>query len=299
MSDGAALLLDAKNEYLSQLNEVVGPYMLSVLDGMYAASKSVVAFQRKLREIPVWNANVIQSHVSAVESKAPWLGDLIAASFVAVVRVLSSIKLRSDKPKIRLKLPTTEAFFHKALTKLAKKMYESPELMAPRTWSARCDTVRVCIEKTIRDMLPVRELLQAYIGDSVDEEHMTMSPTPGEDSESSDSEPEQEAEIDEIFEQTKPAVTTTLEETKTVSLPAAPMPYCTEGATAGAQPHLAGAQPVNLAGTQPVSPVGTQPVSPAGSHPASPAGTQPASPVGPRPLFSDGEDDDEWRRMTR
>ena len=309
MVDVSPLLLDAKREYVCQLAEVIGPYMIALINEMYREtrkeSKPIIAFQRRLREIPQWNANVIHAHVSAIEAKAPWLSDLIAASFVAVVRVLSSIKLRQDRPKIRLKLPTNDAFLHKALTKLARKFYDNPSLLSSaRDWSVQVELVRSSIEKAIRDMLPIRDLLQAYIGNVIDDAH-TVSPTPGEEDEGDDGDdsvaadqPADQENIDELFQGTKPM--TTLEETRTISLP--------ESAHHAHHPQYA-ATPA-LSPTPPGSPAThhVQTTSPVGSpmaplaHPL-PQQAQPLLQV-PRPpehrteLFSDAEDDDEWKRMT-
>ena len=308
MTDVNTLLLDAKREYITQLSEVMGPYMLFLLDEMIHESrhdrKPITSFQRKLQEIPKWNTHVIQGHVNAIEAKAPWLSDLIAAAFVAIVRVLSSIKLRNDKPKIRLKLPTSEAFFHKALIKLARKIYEHPELMAKSTWGARADIVRSAIERAIREMLPVRDLLQAYIGNSIDGDH-TVSPTPGEEGDGDadeggdhkdDDEDEEEEDMDKMFEETKP-MTTTLEETRTVSLPAPNQPHLHTPPHATIDTPYAPQQPTpHQQPPPPPAPYAPPPQTQPSPHLAPYAAPPPASPR--QPLFSDADDDDEWKRMT-
>ena len=315
MVDVSPLLLDAKREYVCQLAEVIGPYMIALINEMYREtrkeSKPVISFQRRLREIPQWNANVIHAHVSAIEAKAPWLSDLIAASFVAVVRVLSSIKLRQDRPKIRLKLPTNDAFLHKALTKLARKFYDNPSLLSSaRDWSVQVELVRSSIEKAIRDMLPIRDLLQAYIGNVIDDAH-TVSPTPGDDGDDDDDDgdddddsvaadppaPADQANIDDLFHGTKPM--TTLEETRMISLPESAIPQ---------QPPYA---PISTPAASPIPTVhhiqtASPPGSPLGHHHHHATPPPPAAPPLPmhRPpqarteLFSDAEDDDEWKRMT-
>lgn len=179
VTDLNPLLLDAKNIYVNQLSEAVGPYVLKVIEEMYdetveaGSSKVLMRFQAKLRQVPVWNSTVVEQHAAAVQVKHPYLGDLIAAAFVAYVKVMSSIKLRADKPDIRLKLPTNPAFVHKAFINVARDFYAAPQMGEhPSTYQG----MRVAVERTIRDMLPIRDILKAYLGNTVDGAN-TVSPT--------------------------------------------------------------------------------------------------------------------------
>lgn len=178
VADVNPLLLDAKNIYVTHLSDIVGPYIISTLSAMYAASKTegwfdaVKRFREKLREIKLWNATIIEQHTATIETKHPYLGELIAAAFVAYVKVMSSIKLRDDKPNIRLKLPTNATFVHKAFVNVARAFYENPQLAAhPEEYTE----MRSAIQQTIQGMLPIQDILKAYLGNAVDEEH-TVSP---------------------------------------------------------------------------------------------------------------------------
>lgn len=185
VADLNPVLLDARNIYVNQLAEVVGPYILKVVESMYAdalregSSKVLMRFQAKLTGIKLWNSTIVEEHAAAIETKHPYLGDLVAAAFVAYVKVMSSIKLRDDKPNIRLKLPTNASFVHKAFVNVAKNFYEAPRLAStPLAYEG----MRAAVDKTIRDMLPIRDILKAYLGNAVDEAH-TVSPALGEEEE--------------------------------------------------------------------------------------------------------------------
>ena len=175
------LLLTAKKEYTEQLTDAVAPHLLDIVDDMWArADRRTRAFQRSLQEATAWNANVVKSHVHAIESTSPWLDDLIAATFLAYVKVMSSIKLQNQAPTIKLKVPTTDAFVHKVFVKLAKRYYEAPDLVrrASRSRTDAYALVRGAVESAVRSMLPHADLLRAYIGGEVDDNN-TFSPTPG------------------------------------------------------------------------------------------------------------------------
>ena len=243
------LLLDAKNIYVNQLSEAVGPYILKTIEHMHAqtleagSSRVLLRFQRQLREVPLWNSALVAQHAATIEVKHPYLSDLIAAAFVAYVKVMSSIKLRPDKPNIRLKLPTNAAFVHKAFVNVARDFYAAPQLGAnPSDYAG----MRAAVELSIRQMLPIREILKAYLGNTVDDAH-TVSPTLNDDDDARPADspadspsmfvPEPEPELDEPVHQPEPhpapvpapqaeapqaEVKVTECETKTISIPHLP-----------------------------------------------------------------------------
>jgi hypothetical protein len=183
VADMNPVLLDAKNIYVSQLTDAVAPYIMRAIAGMYeeavlaGSSKVLLRFQTKLRDIPQWNSTIVEQHAEAVQAKVPYLGDLIAAAFVAYVKVMSSIKLRDDKPNIRLKLPTNSSFLHKAFVNVARDFYDNPRLGAcPGEYQG----MRAAVERTINAMLPIQDILRSYLGNAVDDAH-TVSPVVHED----------------------------------------------------------------------------------------------------------------------
>jgi hypothetical protein len=171
------LLLDAKREYVGQLTDVMAPYVLSFLANLRATSPTLVDFQHRLREIPVWNSNVVAQRTQEIEGRFPYLNDLIAAVFVSYTKILSSIKLGEDKPNIRLRLPANDQVVHSVFIYTAKDMYETAGLVnADR--ATRIATVRNAIETAVRASLPIAEILRAYLGNVVDADN-TVNPVPG------------------------------------------------------------------------------------------------------------------------
>jgi hypothetical protein len=187
------LLLDAKKEYLHQLSEVLAPHILNTMHAAYvSATKSqrnarrvLAAFQEKLREIPVWNASVVAAKTSEISSRVPFLADLIAAVFVSYTKILSSIKLGADKPNIRLRLPSNEALVHQVYIHVAKEFYATPSLLRADR-ATRAATVRAAVDSAVRSMLPIQDILKAYLGNSIDGEDQTMNADPGGENDSGD-----------------------------------------------------------------------------------------------------------------
>lgn len=186
------LLLDAKREYLSQLSELLAPHVLNTMQNAYLtaaktqrnARRVVAAFQEKLREIPVWNASVVAAKTAEISSRAPFLADLIAAVFVSYTKILSSIKLGADKPNIRLRLPSNDQLVHQVYIHVAKEFYAAPSLLRADR-ATRAATVRAAVDSAVRSMLPIQDILRAYLGNSVDGEDQTMNADPGADDDGS------------------------------------------------------------------------------------------------------------------
>jgi hypothetical protein len=170
------LLVEAKDQYIHQLAEIIAPYVIHSVNGAYQYAKkhakygqSTVEFQKKLKEIPQWNSNTIHQQVSAISSKYRFLSDLIAACFVSYVKILSSVKIHAQKPNIRLKLPADDVFVHRVFALSAKEFYIDPALVKADR-ATRRGIVRRSVETAVRDLLPIQDILRAYLGNTVDDD---------------------------------------------------------------------------------------------------------------------------------
>lgn len=173
-------LVAARQEYVGQLTDVLAPYVVNYVTNVYLAAHAkggggTLAFQRALRDIPVWNANTIHQQTSEIQNRYTFLGDLIAACFVAYVKILSSVKLHHQKPNIKLKLPSNDAFVHKVYIHTAREFYATPALVKADR-AVKVGIVKGAVEASVRDMLPIEDILKAYLGNTVDAEDNTMNP---------------------------------------------------------------------------------------------------------------------------
>jgi len=204
----SALLVQAKDEYVSQIADIIAPFVINVVNMMYATAKKNAGFgkptkdfQRKLKEIPVWNQSMIDAQVVAITNKYKYFPELVAAVFVSYVKILSSVKIHSHKPHIQLKLPADDVFVHHVYITTAKTFYMDPSLVkSPR--DVRLSIVRNAVESSVRELLPIEQILKAYLGtsidnegvktDEIDEEEIDLSPSPEDMVQSPDS-PESQA----------------------------------------------------------------------------------------------------------
>lgn len=192
------LLVEAKDQYIQQLAEIFAPFVVHAVNNAYQYAKkhagfgkSTIEFQRKLKEIPKWNATIISQHTGAISAKYPFFSDLVAACFVSYVKIMSSVKIHANKPNIRLKLPTDDAFVHRVFSLAAKEFYTTPSLVKASR-DIRFGIVRRAVESTVRDLLPIHDILKAYLGNTVDQEGVNTDEIDDND-DFSESSPEQQS----------------------------------------------------------------------------------------------------------
>jgi hypothetical protein len=212
--DGLTVLVEAKKEYLAQLCCVMCPQMITVFESMYSEANNISKgrkvlqqYQKLLKEVPNWNNHMIHQHVDKMNSSCGWFNDLLAAVFVSYVKILSSVRINSENKKISLKLPSNDVFIHGCFTNAAKELYKDPyvyhEEMSEYDRDANLTRRFVaCIEATVKDMIPIQEILKTYISSKSEIEFENK---PDEDTEDPDveetfPEPENDSEEPEVPE---------------------------------------------------------------------------------------------------
>jgi hypothetical protein len=180
--DGLTVLVEAKREYMAQLCSVLCPQMIETFELMYTEAHKMSKgrevlkqFQKLLKEVPNWNNTMIEEHHAKLNNTCGWFNDLMAAVFVSYVKILSSVRLNSTDKKISVKLPTNDVFIHGCYKAAAKDLYRDPYVYHNDMSEYERDenlTRRfvVCIEETVKKLLPVQEILKTYISskDQVD-----------------------------------------------------------------------------------------------------------------------------------
>lgn len=169
-STQTAILVDAKREYQAQLCQCLTPTVLSVFEQMWDAcakdKKPLITFMTKLKGVPDVNNSIIQGWTQKVTERCPFFSELLAAVFVSYTKVLTSVRLGNVKPRIRLKVPSDETFVHSVMTDYAHELYDDPYLQQRtdnKSRGAKVELVHKAIETNVRNLLPVRDILNAYV----------------------------------------------------------------------------------------------------------------------------------------
>ena len=175
MSDSLNIMVEAKKEYMGQLCLIMIPVMIEVFQDMYDEAtkiskgrKTLIMFQKLLKEVPNWSNQMSAQHTSNIADRCAWFNDLLAAVFVACTKILSAVRLKADNKKISLKLPTNEVFIQSCYNNIAKDLYRDPYIFHEEQSEYMRDdqlTKRFCtsIESTVKELIPVQQILKTYM----------------------------------------------------------------------------------------------------------------------------------------
>jgi hypothetical protein len=193
------VLVEAKKEYLSQLCSLMCPVMILAFQDMYMEAQKLskgkrvlIQYQKLLKEVPNWNDHIVKQNSDNVCNSCSWFSDLLAAVFVSFVKILSSVRLQTVTKKISIKLPTNDMFVHTCYVNAAKDLYKDPyiydeEMNEHVRDSKLTSRFTACIEGTIKELLPIQQILETYMKQHHDNENIDLNTEePVEDSDDPD-----------------------------------------------------------------------------------------------------------------
>lgn len=208
------VLVEAKKEYMSQLCKLLSQSMIQAFHDMYREAdkmskgkKVLLQFQKLLKEVPNWNDHIVKTNTDNACNSCSWFSDLLAAVFVSYVKILSSVRLKSESKKISIKLPANSLFIHTCYINAAKDLYKDPYVFHDEISEFERDlklTARftTAIELTIQELLPVQHILSTYMSQTGTQVDLNADENPeNEDTEDPDiEEPSAEPEVPEAPE---------------------------------------------------------------------------------------------------
>ena len=257
----SATYSEARVEYQKQMsNKLTMPlleFFRRIRSELWQESQQSILsrFQRKIAEIPKWNQDVVAEQTNRLieASRCDYLEELMTALFIAHTKVMASVRVNKKNKKLTITVPKLDHFLHRVFTEVAKSFWKAPFLFQEELPAIERQKnllqaeaiIEEAIYAAVRDMLPIKKILQEYISE------------PGSDGEEAPEETPEEAQS--VTKEPEP-VTALQTEVEPV-LPAAP-----------ASPPVAA----------PASPPVAAPASPPVAAPASPPAPAPVSlPVEP------------------
>ena len=186
-----ASLNDSKNEWCSRLIDILLPYVLHGIQSIFneacnmciesnESSKYLMTFQTLLTRIPKWNNTIISEETKRIEtsSQCNYLADLISCVHIIQLKSLTCIRVGQKQKQIDINVPSKDLFIHNVYINTARKFYTCvylfeeniPPLQKQKNNREIEIIVREGIMATIRDTMPVEQILQAYINET-EEEH--------------------------------------------------------------------------------------------------------------------------------
>jgi len=193
--DQQGILSTAYNEYMDQMNDILIPFLITTFDEMYERAKvdsngknTLIRFQQYLKDIKSWNQGVLREATAEVSNSCAYFRELLTAIFVGYTKILSSVRLRTDKAKVAIKLPRSEDFIYKVYEENAKALYKNPYWVSEDlSEDDKIDKMRPMNRRTldivVKSLVPVQTILDTYIGNNGAATEVESNVDPEEDTE--------------------------------------------------------------------------------------------------------------------
>lgn len=183
-------LQESRNEYCSRLITIMTPCIIDGVKSIFEESwklcnendekaKYLMTFQNFLSRVPKWNPNIISQECSRIKEKSncSYISDLITCVHILQLKMLSCMRVGTKQKKVNVNVPVLEDFVHKVYINAARKIYTNVYLFELGISSLKGQKnsreleiiIRECILQTIRENIPVEELLKLYMNETVED----------------------------------------------------------------------------------------------------------------------------------
>lgn len=181
------VLSDSKNEWSILFMNYISPHIIdgfrsifneavALCDKNDEMDKYLMTFQNLLTRIRDWNQQIIEKEKDRIVSlcKCSYLEELLTCVHIIQLKILSSVRVGSENKKITINIPEFCTFLHNVYINIARKLYtniylfeiEIPDLEIQKRNREFEIIVQTCIMNTIRERMPIEELLRQYIDET-------------------------------------------------------------------------------------------------------------------------------------
>ena len=183
-------LYESKNEWASRLVNILSPLIQEGFKSIFDESmklcvsnkevdKYLMTFQNFLSRVPKWNGTIIQQETNRIKDKSTcgYLEDLITCVHIIHLKCMTAMRVGNKQKKIDIKIPDLSSFIHNVYVNCARKLYSNvyifekginPLSMQKNNREFEI-IVKECIFNTIRDNIPVEELIKMYLEDAIED----------------------------------------------------------------------------------------------------------------------------------
>jgi hypothetical protein len=183
-------LYESKNEWASRLVNILTPLIQegfrSIFDeavklcvGSKEQDKYLMTFQNLLSRVPKWNPNIIKDETARIKERSTcgYLEDLITCVHIIHLKCMTVMRVGTKQKKVDIKIPQLSDFIHKIYVNSARKLYSNVYIfergIAPlhtqRNNREFEIIVKECIYNTIRDNIPVEDLIKMYLEETIED----------------------------------------------------------------------------------------------------------------------------------
>jgi hypothetical protein len=183
-------LYESKNEWASRLVNILTPLVQegirSIFDeavklcvGNKEQDKYLMTFQNLLSRVPKWNPNIIKDETARIKERSTcgYLEDLITCVHIIHLKCMTVMRVGNKQKKVDIKIPQLADFVHKIYVNSARKVYSNVYIFEKGIQPLHIQRnnrefeiiVKECIYNTIRDNIPVEELIKMYLEDTIED----------------------------------------------------------------------------------------------------------------------------------
>jgi hypothetical protein len=184
-------LYESKNEWASRLVNILTPLVsegfTSILDESYKLciendeeEKYLMTFQNMISNIPSWSATTVEEEKDRIISSSgcAYMNDLITCVHVIQLKILTCVRVGHKQKPIEIDIPSLDKFVHRVYINVARRLYSNVYLFEKNILPLQIQKhnreleiiIKECILNTVRDSIPVEEILRAYLDETTEEE---------------------------------------------------------------------------------------------------------------------------------
>lgn len=184
-------LYESKNEWANRLVNILTPLVTegftSILDESYKLctdndeeEKYLMTFQNMISNIPSWSSTTVCDEKNRIieSSGCDYMSDLITCVHVIQLKILTCVRVGHKQKPIEIDIPSLEKFIHKVYINVARRLYSNVYLFEKDILPLQVQKhnreleiiIKECILNTVRDSIPVQEILRAYLDETTEED---------------------------------------------------------------------------------------------------------------------------------
>ena len=184
-------LQESRNEWGARLVHIITPLVIQGFRSIFKEAvqlcsendehdKYLMTFQNFLSRVPKWNASIIDTETKRIidNSKCGYLEDLITCVHIIQLKSLTCMRVGNTHKKVDINIPQLNEFIHKVYINVARKLYTNVYLFEQNIMPLNIQRnnreleimTKECVLDTIRDNIPVEEILKVYMDDSMEED---------------------------------------------------------------------------------------------------------------------------------
>jgi hypothetical protein len=177
-------LMESKNEWSCRLLYVLSPCVIEGLNSIFEEAyqlcldnnelnKYLMTFQNLLNNVPKWSAEIVDTEKTRIleTSNCSYLDDLLTCVHIIQLKALTCARVGTQTKKLDIDIPNINVFIHRLYINVARKVYVNVYLfekdISPLQIQKHNRELEILIKEailnTIRDGIPVENILRAYI----------------------------------------------------------------------------------------------------------------------------------------